>query len=67
MSEPKHTPGPDMAAQIESDRAIIAELLAALKGLLLSADASWEDNRGGHDWPEACEAARTAIAKAESR
>lgn len=38
-------------------------LHAALWGLLLSADAAWEENGGGHDWHEACEAARAALEK----
>src|SRR5690606_11840791 len=41
------------------------ELLEACEHLLLSADASWEINRGGHDWAEAWEEARAAIAKAK--
>lgn len=38
------------------------ELLAACMALLMSADVAWEINNLGHDWPEACEQARAAIA-----
>ena len=41
------------------------DLLAACKGLLLSADCAWEKRGKGHDWAESCEAARAAIARAE--
>jgi hypothetical protein len=33
----------------------------ALRGLLMSADCTWEIDRKGHDWPDACEAARAAL------
>ena len=46
-------------------RARVAELISAMNGLLLSADASWEDSRDGHDWPEACQEARAALSKPE--
>lgn len=36
-------------------------LREALEGLLLSADASWEGDRQGHDWHEACVRARAAL------
>ena len=39
------------------------KLLEVCEGLLLSADASWEDNDLGHDWKDACEIARAAIAE----
>lgn len=44
-------------------RTRVGELEAALRGVLLSADASWEEGRWGHDWPEACVAARAALAQ----
>jgi hypothetical protein len=47
--------------------AAVPDLLMALRGLLLSADASWETSGAGHDWHEACITARAAIAKAEGR
>ena len=34
---------------------------AALRGLLLSADCEWENQRLGHDWHEACVEARAAL------
>jgi hypothetical protein len=42
--------------------ATVWRLTEALRGLLLSADCSWEEQGGGHDWPEACEEARAALA-----
>lgn len=39
----------------------VKRLRTALRGLLLSADAAWEERREGHDWPEACKAARAAL------
>lgn len=41
------------------------DLLAALRGMLMSQDCEWERRNSGHDWREACETARSAIAKAE--
>jgi hypothetical protein len=38
-------------------------LRQALVDLLGSADCSWEEQGGGHDWPEACEEARAAWAE----
>jgi hypothetical protein len=38
------------------------DVAGALRDLLLSADCTWESNNGGHDWREACEAARAALA-----
>jgi len=32
---------------------------------LRSADCAWEESDGGHDWREACEAARKALSEAE--
>jgi hypothetical protein len=49
---------------IASAPALLAErdvLRQALIDLLASADASWEERRLGHDWAEACEAARAAL------
>ena len=40
----------------------IRVLEEALRGILLSADASWEEGGLGHDWPEAMAAARLALA-----
>ena len=39
----------------------IRKLEAALHGLLLSADCTWEERGEGHDWPEACQVARKAL------
>jgi len=39
----------------------VRKLEAALRGLLLSADCSWEERGEGHDWQEACEAARKLL------
>ncbi len=39
-----------------------ARLKQALRDLLMSADCTWEERREGHDWAEACEAARAALA-----
>jgi hypothetical protein len=36
-------------------------LKQALIDLLASADSSWEERRLGHDWAEACEAARIVL------
>lgn len=49
----------------EQPQSINTEPLEALKGLLLSADCAWEERREGHDWHEACECARKAIAESE--
>ena len=51
---------------LKAERAIVDErmqrLREALQGLLLSADASWEEvGNNGHDWCEACIAARASI------
>lgn len=43
------------------------DLLAALRGLMLSRDVSWEERKGGHDWPEAVAVAISAIAKAKGK
>jgi hypothetical protein len=45
-------------AQAENTR-----LREAISGLLLAADASWEENDAGHDWPAACAAARSVYAR----
>ena len=37
------------------------KLVAVVRCLLLSADAAWEDDAGGHDWPEACQLARALL------
>lgn len=42
-------------------------LVEALRGLLLSMDASWEVNHGGHDWPEAVAAARRVLDEVEAK
>jgi hypothetical protein len=45
-----------------------AEVLEkALRGLLLSADASWEANGAGHDWADAAVSARAALQGTEPR
>jgi hypothetical protein len=38
------------------------DVAGALRDLLLSADCTWESNNGGHDWREACDRARSALA-----
>lgn len=48
--------------QLAAAKAEIARKDAALRGLLLSADCSWEENNEGHDWKEACNEARKALA-----
>jgi hypothetical protein len=39
-----------------------ARIEQALRNLLMSADCTWEQRRLGHDWAEACESARAALA-----
>jgi hypothetical protein len=39
----------------------VLRLREALGDLLLSADASWETNDMGHDWRDACKAARAML------
>ena len=36
-------------------------LIQTIKDLLMSADCSWEERNEGHDWLEACRAARKAL------
>lgn len=58
-------PRPDFAAM---QRAVDTPLVPAsnqleeareiIRGLLLSADCEWENQKLGHDWAEACQAAR---------
>lgn len=43
-------------AEAERDAA-----LRALRAMLLSADASWEEADAGHDWRQACDEARKVI------
>jgi hypothetical protein len=45
----------------------IAELEAAIRGLLMSRDAAWSDAAwtGGHDWSDAVDAACAALAASE--
>lgn len=43
------------------------ELREALQGMLLSQDASWEQNNLGHDWKDACQKARAALNPTESK
>jgi hypothetical protein len=38
------------------------DVAGALRDLLLSADCTWESIGGGHDWREACDRARAALA-----
>lgn len=45
----------------QAAEAEVARLREALRGLLLSADASWEQSNAGHDWREACVTARSAL------
>lgn len=47
--------------EIDRWKAKYQELEAALQGMLQSADASWEERGGGHDWAEACITARRAL------
>jgi hypothetical protein len=61
----------DMAKELEQAEAKLSEAKAdvsrlslALHGMLQCQDASWEEQRAGHDWPEACDAARAALAAA---
>lgn len=42
----------------------VAKLRSVIRELLLSADCTWEENSEGHDWPEACTAAREALKEA---
>ena len=39
----------------------IEKLVDVVRCLLLSADAAWEADAGGHDWPEACQLARALL------
>jgi len=39
----------------------LVRIEAACVGLLQSADAAWERDNGGHDWPVACAEARNAL------
>jgi len=48
-------------AEVERLRSRLATVKRALRNLLLSADCTWEEQRLGHDWAEACEAARAAL------
>jgi len=41
-----------------------AALRQAIRDLLMSADCEWENKRLGHDWAEACDAARVLLAPA---
>ncbi len=50
-------------AEVERLLEANSELVLALRGLIMSADAMWEDKNLGHDWPEACAAARMALRK----
>lgn len=50
-----------------SDEGLVERLSDALRGMLLSADCSWENNNQGHDWPEACEKARAALRVTQQR
>jgi hypothetical protein len=51
-------------AEVERLRSRLATVEGALRDLLLSADCTWEERRLGHDWAEACEAARAALSPA---
>jgi len=48
--------------KLAKERYNVSLLRYSVIDLLMSADASWEERRLGHDWAEACEAARAAIA-----
>ena len=48
--------------QCRQGRARIKELGETIRDLLLSADCTWEERKEGHDWAEACVAARRALA-----
>lgn len=57
----------DYIVRAEKAEAEVARLSAALRGMLLSADADWERLPcGGHDWPEACRRARALLAALRS-
>ena len=43
------------------------DLREALRGMLISQDASWEQDNLGHDWKQACEVARAALHPTEPR
>jgi hypothetical protein len=51
-------------AEVERLRSRLATVEGALRDLLLSADCTWEERRLGHDWADACEAARAALSPA---
>jgi hypothetical protein len=52
---------PDLADEVVRQRAEIARLRDVIGRLLLSADAIWYEHHEGHDWPEAVDAAHSAL------
>ncbi len=55
--------GPEVLAELARLAQRVQELERALRDLLASADASWENSgsKSGHDWADACKSARTAL------
>lgn len=51
-------------AKCQRERDALAEIV---RKLLLSADASWEERSLGHDWKDACEEARAALAMLDDK
>lgn len=50
-------------AAMQRRAARIEKLEQTIRDLLASADCTWEERRLGHDWADACEAARAALAE----
>jgi hypothetical protein len=48
-------------SQLTAFREQREKVVGVVRNLLESADASWEENNGGHDWPDACKAARELL------
>jgi hypothetical protein len=56
---------PSLLSEVRAARAASEggdDVAGALRDLLLSADCAWESIGGGHDWREACDRARSALA-----
>ena len=49
----------------DQKNALIEQMREALRLALQSADAEWENQDLGHDWPEACKSMRAALEAAE--
>lgn len=58
----RHLRAEMLEATIEALRAREKVLRGVVRGMLLSADASWEESNQGHDWSQACVDARAALA-----